>query len=91
MLCATDGHARNFSVFVGRGGQRGITRRLWMETARVNGLEGEIQYILAELMGDAAGVVERVNAELPKDFPVEVSEPILKGLMAATARLEAGN
>lgn len=133
MLCATDGHARNFSVFIGRGGQYAltplydilsaypilgqgrnqipvqkakmamavqgrarhyewdrITRRHWMETARVNGLEGEIQGMLAELTEGAAGVVERVRRALPMGYPEQVSEPILEGLLSAATRLEAG-
>ncbi|MDB5102989.1 MAG: toxin HipA [Fibrobacteres bacterium] len=130
MLCAIDGHARNFSIFIGRGGGynltplydvlsafpilghgknklhperakmamsvRGggkhylwerITRKHWVETARVCGLEMEIEGVLSELIERAKPTAERVAAALPSGFPSSVADPILSGLKKSAHRL----
>jgi serine/threonine-protein kinase HipA len=131
LLAAVDGHARNFSLFLGRRGAfrltplydvisaypvlghgrnrlapekakmamavrgRGkhyhwdrITVRHWRESAAAWGMTGEIESILSELSEAAREAASRVAAELPKDFPASVAEPIFKGLKKAIVRLE---
>jgi len=130
MLCATDGHAKNFSVFVepyGRfsltpiydvisahpilgGGKnqlspqkakmamavRGKSRhykwleiqpRHWISTAAEVGLDATAEEDILELAKRAPGVVERVSAKLPPDFPEAVSGPIFEGILRSAERL----
>jgi serine/threonine-protein kinase HipA len=130
MLAAIDGHARNFSIFIGRGGRfnttplydvisaypvlghgkhklapekakmamavqgrskhylwEKITRMHWLETARLCGLENEMDGILSELMEATDAVVNKVAATLPVNFPATVADPILTGLGKAAKRL----
>jgi serine/threonine-protein kinase HipA len=130
MLCAIDGHARNFSIFIGRGGGfnltpmydvlsafpvlghgknrlapekakmamavkgRGkhylwerMTRKHWMETARLGGLGTEIEGILSELIEGARPIAERIGVDLPAGFPSSVADPILSGLKKSAQRL----
>jgi len=130
MLAAIGGHARNFSIFIGRGGGfnltplynvlsafpilghgknklapekaklamsvqgRGkhylwerITRKHWLETARLCGLETEIGGILSELIENTVTVADRIASGLPSRFPASIAEPILKGLKKSASRL----
>ncbi|HKP96579.1 MAG TPA: type II toxin-antitoxin system HipA family toxin [Fibrobacteria bacterium] len=130
MLCAVDGHARNFSIFIGRGGAYGLTplydvlsaypilghgknrlapekakmamavkgrgkhylwermtREHWKETARIGGLETEMEGILSELIEGAVQAEAAATSALPPDFPASVADPILSGLKKAALRL----
>jgi serine/threonine-protein kinase HipA len=130
MLCATDGHAKNFSVFVepyGRfsltpiydvisaypilGGNKNqlapqkasmamaargknrhykwseILPRHWVSTAADVGLDATAEEDILELASQAPGVVERVSAMLPPDFPDAVSDPIFEGILRSAKRL----
>lgn len=130
MLCATDGHAKNFSVFIEPYGRYSLTpiydvisaypilgggknqlapqkakmamavrrknrhykwseiqARHWMSTAADVGLEGTAEEDILELAALAPGVVERVSALLPADFPKAVSGRIFEGLLQSAKRL----
>ncbi len=133
MMCATDGHAKNFSVFIeprgrfslaplydvisaypvmGHGTNRlapekvrmamavagkdrhyrwaDIQARHWISTAARMGLRSTAQRDVEELKQRAPDVVERVSAQLPRDFPESVSGPIFDGMLQAARRLSDG-
>ncbi len=122
LLAASDGHAKNFSVFIERGGRfrltplydimsaypvmghgkglippeklklamafRGKNRhyewdktniRHLRETAHRCGIEGAIDTMLTKLATTIPKAVATISASLPKGFPGEIAEPILKG------------
>jgi len=130
MLCATDGHAKNFSVFIepygrfsltplydvisaypilGRGKNQiapqkaklamavpgknrhyrwaAIQSRHWMSTAREIGLEATAEEDILHMAHGAEEVVDTVSAMLPRDFPGQVSGPILDGLLQSAKKL----
>lgn len=132
MLCAIDGHAKNFSVFIEAGGGYRLTPvydvisaypvmghgankvasqkikmamafsgenrhyhwdkimpRHILSTAKQAGI-AECEHILQSLVEMTPRVIERVINQLPADFPVAVSEPILKGLRTASHKLNIG-
>ena len=134
MLCATDGHAKNFSVFIEPHGRfsltplydvisaypilgtgknqlapqkakmvmavRGKNRhyrwaeiqpRHWISTATKVGLEATAEEDVLALAKQAPGVVDRVSALLPMDFPETVSSRILEGLLRSAERLAGLN
>ncbi|VEI77574.1 Serine/threonine-protein kinase HipA [Serratia fonticola] len=133
LLAATDGHAKNFSVFIeadgrfrltplydilsvypvfgGRGlhpkdaklamglkGSKGkkyaieqIFPRHFFQTAKTVGFErAAMEGILTEMAGSVDTVIERVTQQLPAGFPPAISNAILKGLKARSARLTVG-
>ncbi|UAN45989.1 type II toxin-antitoxin system HipA family toxin [Serratia sp. JSRIV001] len=133
LLAATDGHAKNFSVFIeadgrfrltplydilsvypvfaGRGlhpkdaklamglkGSKGkkyaieqIFPRHFFHTAKAVGFErAAMEGILTELAESVDTVIERVTQLLPAGFPPAISNAILKGLKARSARLTVG-
>jgi serine/threonine-protein kinase HipA len=134
MLCATDGHAKNFSIrlrptgtyeltpmydilsaypLLGHGPNkispfraklamgirsknthwkvRDILRRHWVsfgERYTVSTIDGHAPiWIVDDLIARTPGVVLRVRAMLPKDFPHGLAENIFKGLLTAATRL----
>jgi serine/threonine-protein kinase HipA len=130
MLCATDGHAKNFSVFIepygrfsltplydvisaypilGRGKNQiapqkaklamavpgknrhyrwaEIQSRHWMSMAREIGLEATAEEDILHMAHGAEEVVDTVSAMLPRDFPGQVSGPILDGLLQSAKKL----
>jgi serine/threonine-protein kinase HipA len=132
MLCAIDGHAKNFSVFLEAHGRfrltprydvisafpvlgrkrdqlspqkvkmamavegenhhylwHSIQKRHWEETARRCGIDAYWPKLLDELIGKTPAALEAVTAELPKDFPASVADPILDGLKKSAAKLAA--
>lgn len=134
MLCATDGHAKNFSVFIEPHGRfsltplydvisaypilgagknqlapqkarmamavRGKNRhyrwaeiqpRHWISTAAKVGLEATAEEDVLALAKQAPGVVDRVSALLPMDFPETVSSRIFEGLLRSAERLAGLN
>ena len=133
LLAAPDGHAKNFSVFIERGGRFRLTPlydiisaypvmghgkglippeklKLAMafgcknrhyewdkislghlrETARRCGLEGSIDAVLAKLATTIPNAVATVSASLPKGFPGEIAEPIIKGFEERSKMIEDG-
>jgi serine/threonine-protein kinase HipA len=132
MLCAIDGHAKNFSVFLEAHGRFRLTPRYdiisafpvlgrrssqlshkkvkmamavegknrhyfwdsiqtrhWEETARRCGIDAYWPKLRDELIEKTPGVLESVAAELPRDFPTQVSDPILDGLGKSVLKLSA--
>jgi len=130
MLCALDGHAKNFSVFIepyGRfsltplydvisaypilGGGRNqlapqkaemamavsgknrhykwseIQARHWISTAAKVGLEATVREDILTSAEQAPGVVKRVAALIPSDFPEIVSGRIFEALLRSAERL----
>ncbi len=123
LLCAIDGHAKNFSVFILPGGAFRLTPRYdvlsaypvlgprqdqlsphkvkmamavwgsnrhyrwneitvvhWLETGRACGLPEGGCDILIDVVERTPEAVKQVRAALPRGFPLQVSDPILKGL-----------
>ncbi|MGQ4868970.1 type II toxin-antitoxin system HipA family toxin [Aeromonas caviae] len=133
LLAATDGHAKNFSVFIepegrfrltpfydilsmypafgGRGLHprdaklaMGLTAtkgkkyaieqifpRHFYQTAKAVGFErAAMEGIMTELAGTVDAVIERATLQLPASFPSTISNTILEGLKARSARLTMG-
>jgi serine/threonine-protein kinase HipA len=61
----------------------------WIATAKRNGIGQEGEVIINELIARTPGVVDWVQAQLPKGFPSAVAGPILDGLTVAARRLVA--
>lgn len=134
MLCATDGHAKNFSIRLYPEGAfelaplydilsaypllgqapnkispfrarlamgvrsknthwkvRDVMRRHWVsfgERHAVRNVDGYgAAWIVDDLSARTPGVVLRVRAMLPKDFPQDLAENIFNGLLTASTRL----
>ncbi len=130
LLCAIDGHAKNFSIFLEPRGDYRLTPRYdvlsawpvlgrgpghlqekkvkmamalagknrhyrWAElqrrhfesTARVCGLEARGKALVDDVIAATPGVIARVTAELPAEFPEQVAGPILEGLDLVARRL----
>lgn len=64
-----------------------VLRRHWLMSANVCDFAAEVDAVIAELISQTPSVVSAISASLPKDFPKTVSEPILRGIEAAAARL----
>jgi serine/threonine-protein kinase HipA len=64
-----------------------IQRRHMIATASRLGLAGRADDLLESLISSTPQVIAAVAAQLPKDFPVAVSEPIFEGLQASAAQL----
>lgn len=65
-----------------------ISARHWIRSGELAGLSGElVQSILADLVERTSGVISKVSAQLPRDFPEAVGEPIFHGLEWAAERL----
>lgn len=132
MLCAPDGHAKNFSVSIRREGRYQLTPlydvlsawpvlghgagkmapekvkmamalisrnrhykwvdilpRHWLSTAAACGISRTgAQAVIDDLVASTPKVIEEVSDGLPAGFPAGVSDPILKGLVTASKRLE---
>ena len=77
LLAATDGHAKNFSVFINQEG-----------TAEAVGFDPSLMSdILRYFYQEMDDVIQRVKQQLPEDFPSEISNPILDGMKARAVRL----
>ncbi len=131
MLAATDGHAKNFSLFHERGGKYRLTpfydvlsawpligrgagkldvhkvrlamavrsksahwklneikARHWIETAKRCGI-ADMEAIIADVVSRTPAVIDRVQAAIPKGFPVPIADTILAGVRASSDRLQA--
>ncbi|WP_144212156.1 type II toxin-antitoxin system HipA family toxin [Shewanella donghaensis] len=130
LLAATDGHAKNFSLFIDAGGGYRLTPfydilsiypaiggqglnirdaklamglkatkgkkyaadkifpRHFIQTAKAVGFDPKIMTdILQEVADSVEGVIHRVTAKLPDDFPEHIKESILNGLSERAKRL----
>lgn len=66
-----------------------IQRRHWNETAKRNAMGPDFESAVEEVLSAVPGVIEKVAAELPADFPAAVSGPIFEGILAQASRLAA--
>ncbi|UWZ85881.1 type II toxin-antitoxin system HipA family toxin [Occallatibacter riparius] len=131
LMGATDGHAKNFSVFLRPGGRfrltplydvisaqpsvdskqllwknfslamsfgtkphykmRQIAPRHFFQTADEAGMGKEVvPSIIEELRAEAEREIDRVNADLPQNFPVAVADSISNGIRRRLRILEEG-
>ncbi|PCI43405.1 MAG: toxin HipA [Proteobacteria bacterium] len=132
MLAATDGHAKNFSLFHEKGGMycmtpiydvlsawpiigegsghlswhdtklamafraknkhyklKDISTRHFFDVANKLGLGGEVGGMIDEIIEATPKVLQDVEAMLPRAFPAEVAEPILKGLAESANSIQS--
>lgn len=132
LMAATDGHAKNFSIFLGPGGVfqmtplydvlsvwpivgngagqisprraklamalrsknthyhlHEINTRHWQAVAAQSGVAGAFDR-MTELVHAVPSALDKVEAELPKDFPAKVWKPIRAGMLAHAARFNGG-
>lgn len=67
----------------------GIQRRHWNEVAKRNAMGANFEPVIQQVLAAVPNVIERVAADLPKDFPFQVSELILDGMVGQANRLAA--
>ena len=68
-----------------------IFPRHFFQTAKAVGFErSAMEEILTELADAVDAVIERVTQQLPASFPSTISNAILEGLKARSARLTMG-
>lgn len=132
LLAATDGHAKNFSIFLEAGGRFRMTplydvlsvwpiigngdsqlspgraklamalrsknvhyhlhevhTRHWRALAQQSGVPDAFDAMVA-LVGALPAALERVEAQLPKDFPERVWAPVRRGMLAHAQKFKAG-
>ena len=130
LMGATDGHAKNFSVFLRPGGRfrltplydvisaqpsvdskqilwknfrlamsfgakphyamRQVAPRHFFQTADKAGVGRDVvPSIIDELCGEIGKAVDRVNRDLPSDFPAKIADSISKGIKRRSRILEA--
>lgn len=132
LLAATDGHAKNYSIFLRRGGDYEMTplydvlsmwpiigngpnlvsphkarlalalrgknahykllsihTRHWRALAAQSGVADAFDGMLA-LVGDAPAALQRVEQDLPPDFPEPLWHAVKAGVLAQCERFEAG-
>lgn len=130
LLGATDGHAKNFSIFIKQENQYSLTplydilsafpalskkglhekdlklamslrgskgrkyecrmirRKHFVQTAREVGFSEESMHeILDEMAALTEGVIQKVTADLPADFPSYIAEPIFEGMRRYARKL----
>lgn len=133
LLAAPDGHAKNFSVFIERGGRftltplydiisaypvlghgggllpperlrlamalrganrhyewRKIVPRHFRETARRCGHEAAYEEAATRILSAVPDALESIARELPDDFPLSVSDPIIEGISRQAKVLREG-
>jgi serine/threonine-protein kinase HipA len=129
LLAATDGHSKNFSIYINQGGSYRLTPlydvisvypfiknkslskrnvkmsmslrgektnyynwdsiqpRHFISTAKaVNFSEAKASSILEEMLTNVDDIVAQVNTVLPENFPAQVSQPILDGMLSLAKR-----
>jgi serine/threonine-protein kinase HipA len=131
LMAATDGHAKNFSIFLGPGGVFRLTplydvlsmwpimgnganqlsprraklsmalrsknthyhlheirTRHWQVLAAQTGVPGAFERMV-ELVHAVPSALDKVEAELPEDFPAKVWKPVRVGMTAHATRFKA--
>jgi serine/threonine-protein kinase HipA len=58
-----------------------IARRHWNETAKANAVGSDFEATIERFIAIAPTAVAEVQAQLPKDFPAQVSDPIFEGVL----------
>lgn len=60
-----------------------IVARHWLEMGHLQGASEEVQSILNEISAQGPSITTRIGRSLPAEFPANVAEPILDGLLRA--------
>lgn len=64
-----------------------ITRRHWNMTAKQCGYAADMEALIDETLAQTPGVIERVRAQLPEGFPLQLFDAISTGLRSAAEKL----
>lgn len=67
-----------------------VQRRHWNAVAKRNAMGQDFEDVIEEVLKKTPGAIAAVAAELPKDFPAAVAEPIFDGLERQAKRLADG-
>ena len=67
-----------------------IRRRHWNAVAKKNALGLDFEAVIQRCIKATPQAIATVNAQLPRGFPVQVSEKILEGLAGQVRRLQSG-
>lgn len=65
-----------------------VRRRHWNATARSNAVGSDFEETINRFILRAPGAIEEVLAQLPNDFPKDVSEPVFEGILGQVRALE---
>lgn len=65
-----------------------ILRRHFNETAARSGVGRSAEPLIADILAKTSHVIAKVHKEIPQDFPQNVLEPILNGLIESAKKLE---
>ena len=85
LMGATDGHAKNFSIFLSPGGPRHF-----FQTADRAGVGQEvIESVIHELVEGGIAAVDSVVSKLPKNFPDQIASSIEAGIKGRLRLLAA--
>jgi len=91
LIGATDGHAKNFSLFLtpmAAGDRRhyrmgDILPYHFKESAKSAGVaEAEVDDLFVALVRDAEGALDRTIAAMPENFPMEIAESVAASMRA---------
>lgn len=66
-----------------------IHRRHWNHLAKIAGLGLDFESTISQVIEDTPLVLKKVSAQLPKDFPLEVAEPIFNGIRDQIEKLKS--
>jgi len=68
-----------------------ITFDHWISTAKICGLDNfTAENVISELVKNTSEVISNILTEIPSNFPVSVSDSILRGLKKTSKQLERG-
>jgi serine/threonine-protein kinase HipA len=65
-----------------------IQRRHWNTVAKHNALGPDFEDVIQQFIDMAPHAISAVSAELPKEFPADVCDPIFEGLLRQVRQLE---
>jgi serine/threonine-protein kinase HipA len=67
-----------------------ILRRHWNAAAKANAVGSDFEPMIEQFITRAPNAIEAVQAQLPDDFPAQVSDAIFEGVMKQARVLRAG-
>jgi serine/threonine-protein kinase HipA len=67
-----------------------ILRRHWNATAKANAVGSDFEATIGQFVLRAPEAIEAVQAQLPDDFPAQVSDAIFEGVMKQARMLRSG-
>ena len=65
-----------------------VQRRHWNEAARSNAVGADFEPTLARFIARAPGAIAEVQAQLPANFPAQVSDSIFQGILRQVGVLQ---